>query len=407
MFMRVWVSIIIIGFFNFKIAAGQDFSGLWEGILYQEGKTDTFSYTVKINQSGTALSGTSFSVSPDEHADASFAISGVISNQTIILQEIQQNHPASPKWCLKYMTLRFEKRPDGSWLLGDWQAEGCVPGKIRLKKEGTGQAVRKALVTEEVPFSLKGKWTGFLSQTDRTYGFYYEFNLGPSDGQSYIVSEGNGGSAKHQLTWTFNERDSMLHIEELNILEKSDGDWRWCIKNADLKLSRSAHTDQLSGNWSGYIEGYNMETGPCASGQLFLEKPVQTKQVNQSTEALQKPYEESNARKVKVQRVIEVKSPKLKIRVWDNGTVDGDVATIILNGQILFENYRVTKTRYARLVTLQAENNLMVLHAEDLGDIAPNTVAVSIDDGVKEQVLIVSSNLEESGAVLIKQFNVN
>jgi hypothetical protein len=34
-------------------------------------------------------------------------------------------------------------------------------------------------------------------------------------------------------------------------------------------------------------------------------------------------------------------------------------------------------------------------------------VAVSIDDGEREQVIIVSSNLEESGAVMIKQFKVD
>lgn len=45
----------------------------------------------------------------------------------------------------------------------------------------------------------------------------------------------------------------------------------------------------------------------------------------------------------------------------------------------------------------------MVLHADDLGDISPNTVAVSIDDGQREQVIIVSSNLAESGALMIRK----
>ena len=54
-------------------------------------------------------------------------------------------------------------------------------------------------------------------------------------------------------------------------------------------------------------------------------------------------------------------------------------------------------------IQLREESNFLIMHANDLGDIAPNTVALSIDDGVKEQRLIVSSNLAESGAVLIKE----
>ena len=38
-------------------------------------------------------------------------------------------------------------------------------------------------------------------------------------------------------------------------------------------------------------------------------------------------------RTIKVERVLEVQSSSIKIKVWDNGTVDGDVATLFLNGE--------------------------------------------------------------------------
>ena len=87
-------------------------------------------------------------------------------------------------------------------------------------------------------------------------------------------------------------------------------------------------------------------------------------------------------------------------------TVDGDIVTVFLNGELLFEKYRVTKHKYAKVVKLKPDDNYLILHAEDLGDISPNTVAVSIDDGVKEQIIILSSNLSESGAIMIKQFKI-
>lgn len=58
-------------------------------------------------------------------------------------------------------------------------------------------------------------------------------------------------------------------------------------------------------------------------------------------------------------------------------------------------------------VTLQERHNFLILPAEDLGDISPNTVAVSVDDGIREQIIILSSNLRESGAVLIREVRVD
>ena len=102
----------------------------------------------------------------------------------------------------------------------------------------------------------------------------------------------------------------------------------------------------------------------------------------------------------------EVRSRDLYLRVWDNGTVDGDVVTLFLNGRRILHNFRVSKRKRVIPVTLEAANNFLILHAEDLGDIIPNTVAVSIDDGFKEQIIILSSNLAESGAVLIREVKV-
>ena len=48
--------------------------------------------------------------------------------------------------------------------------------------------------------------------------------------------------------------------------------------------------------------------------------------------------------------------------------------------------------------------NLLILHAENLGDLPPNTIAVSLDDGSSEQLIIMNANLEESGAILIQAF---
>jgi hypothetical protein len=136
-----------------------------------------------------------------------------------------------------------------------------------------------------------------------------------------------------------------------------------------------------------------------------LEKPVIKKE-----EAAQKPvyqdYLTNQGRKVQAERVLEVRRKQVKIRVWDNGTVDGDVLSLFVNGELLLKNYRVTRNKYELFVTLDKPVNYLILHAINLGSISPNTVAVSVDDGTGEQVVIVSSNLDTSGAVMIREFTV-
>lgn len=382
---------------------GQQLAGEWEGTLSQEGKSETFYYLLQLDQDGDAVSGNSFSRTPDEQHSARFVVTGYWDGAQLILQEIHQTEPETPRWCMKYATLQLGSDNGVPTLEGGWEAKGCTPGKLMLKQRVT---VTEELVEREVPFTIEGKWTGHLAQSDRDYGFYFELMLEQAEnGESYIVSEGNGGSAHHALNWsmTSSEDEQELHFEESKVVIRTDDKWKWCIKSGTLKVRQEAHKYVLEGEWSGYIEGFTPESGPCASGSIYLEKPILTETFKKQSVAAAKPYEDENKRKVKVGQVIEVKNEQLRIRVWDNGTVDGDFVTLFLNGERILHNYRVNKVKRGILVKLNQNDNFLILHAEDLGDISPNTVAVSIDDGEREQRIILSSNLRESGAILIKK----
>jgi len=382
----------------------QNGSGQWQGVLTQPGKTDTFFYQVDLRQTGQSVSGTSYSRSTDGKSAARFTLTGVWDGKQLVLQEIEQTEPKNGGWCLKYALLQYTTNGGLEQLAGDWKASGCTPGKLFLQRPLTNQEI---ITTAEEPFTWQGRWTGQLSQSDRDYGFFYELNLqNDRVGESRIVSEDNGGSAKHDLKYSFSNKDSIFIIKELKVNHKTDPQWKWCIKSATLRLQRTASAYTLTGNWQGYLEGYTPQTGKCASGKLYLEKPIENRQIRQLEQQHSQLYEVENRREVRVSRVIEVQKPFIRIKVWDSGIVDGDVITLFLNGKKILNKYRVSKTKYAVPVTLAEDNNFLILHAEDLGSIPPNTIAVSVDDGTKEQMLVLSSDLKTSGAVLVKQFKI-
>lgn len=401
--MKVLLSLIVF-FFTSTIIWTQDLSGIWEGTLYQDDRDKTYYYQVQIEQNNGIIKGTSFSRDEETGNKAQFTLTGAWNGEQLVLQEIEQVSPPTPKWCLKYITLELMTGPS-SRLEGRWKADGCRPGKLILNSPKQLEPQQDYL--PETSFNIAGKWMGFLYQDDRNYGFYYEVDIDEGgEGTSYIVSEDNGGSAYIKLNWDYDPEEERLMIKETAVREKTDEKWPWCIKSAKLNLKAAKDRHMLEGDWLGYIEGHTQKSGACAPGKMLLERIIPSPEIKEEEKKML-PYEQNAKRKVKVERVVEVSSPNIRIKVWDNGIVDGDIVTIFLNGKQLLENHRVNKRKFGMNVQLNESTNFLILHAEDLGDITPNTVAVSIDDGQREQVIILSSNLRESGAVMIKEFKVD
>ncbi|MEL6657220.1 MAG: hypothetical protein AAFN81_26585 [Bacteroidota bacterium] len=372
----------------------QDLGGVWRGKVWQKDSQDTFFYEINLQHNGEALAGQALSRSSDGSISATFNLSGRVSDKQITLQEVEQLTPESAKWCLKYLSLQLSAN---NQLSGEWTATGCRPGIVLLQRAG-------GTYTEEVPFTYPGRWSGHLSQSDRDYGFYYELNLKPDGtGTSKIVSEDAGGEAIHQLQWQ--ETATGISFSEPEVLERTDPKWKWCLKSGQLIQSRTDGRYELEGDWGGYLEHKTPNNGACAPGMVYLNKPVLSKTVTEHIQPETEQYTERTQRTVKVDRVLKVRSDNIRIKVWDNGIVDGDILTLFLNGQQILHKYRVNKRRWSIPVDIIRGENLLILHAEDLGDISPNTVAVAIDDGVSEQVIVLSSNLRESGAILIQPFD--
>lgn len=389
--------LLILPVFHVLLLSGQSLSGVWTGQLTQEEVAGAFTYEINLTQDGEALSGLATARTADGKHTARFTLAGKVNGTKITLQEILQTEPAKPRWCLKFAVLDWS-RHDGMWQLeGAWTADGCKPGRLRLQKPAPDDAP-----------GFTGIWTGHLSQSDRQYGFFYQIVLeAGGTGYSSIVSEGSGGSARHDLSWRMEPGTDLIRIQEGRVVEKTDPKWRWCIKSAELTLRREDMRMVLEGDWQGFIEGSADQGGACAPGRMFLEKPILPPAVAQQSEQQSTDYTTEQGRKVSVGNVIQVARPDIRIRVWDNGVVDGDIATLFLNGKRVLNRYKVGKNKYSIPVKLEAENNVLVLHAESLGSVPPNTVAVSVYDGVKEQVIVLCSNLEESGAVLIRTFRVD
>lgn len=100
-------------------------------------------------------------------------------------------------------------------------------------------------------------------------------------------------------------------------------------------------------------------------------------------------------------KTIEIDNETFRVDLYDNGEIDGDSISLFYNGRLLLSHRRLSDK--AITLTLKVENpkdvNELVMYAENLGEIPPNTALMVITDGDSRYEVRISSDLKNSGAI--------
>ncbi len=107
-------------------------------------------------------------------------------------------------------------------------------------------------------------------------------------------------------------------------------------------------------------------------------------------------------RKNTEQSHIEVNVKSITLNVYDNAIVDGDTVSIFYNGKLLLSHQRLSEKPIVLNLELdeQQTRHEIILFAENLGGIPPNTALIVVLAGDKRYELFSSASLEEN-AVLV------
>lgn len=106
---------------------------------------------------------------------------------------------------------------------------------------------------------------------------------------------------------------------------------------------------------------------------------------------------------------IEVESDSLRVDVYDNGEIDGDIISVFYNQQLIMHNQKLThKSIHIDLVLdTTREVNEVTMFAENLGLIAPNTALMVVHDGKKQYNIRLSSSLQKNATIRIRRKKSN
>ncbi len=111
-------------------------------------------------------------------------------------------------------------------------------------------------------------------------------------------------------------------------------------------------------------------------------------------------------RKTAIIRSIDFKSDSLTLVLYDNGIVDGDTVSVVLNGEVIIPNQGLSTQAYRKMIIITPEMGdslLLVMYAENLGSIPPNTGLLILEDGTDRQEIRFEGDLKTSSAVILRR----
>jgi len=385
-----WVAFLLLFtllFGNSSYISAQNISGQWIGNFTSEEDPEGSGtdYVLEIESNGSQLSGYSYTY---------FSIAGkryfVIcklkgtydkGSKSMVISEIETvktNTPPDFENCHQSHQLTYLKQKDKETLVGKWKPfekeSTCGKGFTSLE--------RKALVKENNN-PAPGKSTTTVNKSNKP-------SPNPATKPTTTVPKNQPISKinpKQQLAPKQTTKPKLQTIAKTPVkpLEQPKLE----LKEENLPTPPKAAQQTLKDNFS---------------EKKTTEKPIVPFEGGKAKNIPENTKEKLSKRTYQVIKVIEVSAATIKVEIYDNGQIDGDVVSIFLNEKQLISSKMLT----AQPITIQikVEDNEdeydLIMYAESLGSIPPNTALMVVTTPTQRYEINISSNEQTSGAIRFK-----
>lgn len=111
---------------------------------------------------------------------------------------------------------------------------------------------------------------------------------------------------------------------------------------------------------------------------------------------------ELEGRKVRKGRTVEVHSEEITIQVYDKNEIDGDSISLYYGDSLIVRNLALTDKKVS--YTIRVDKNKpkqVVLYAENMGSVPPNTACMVIKDGRRTSEIVLQSDYKFSDSIML------
>ena len=267
-----------------------------------------------------------------------------------------------------------------------------------------------AFASDTLYFAGKIKVSKSLS-----YKYYLRFTINIKNQLTgYSLSDPGGlNETKTRITGTYDSLNKIIKFEESNILrsrvdlKKND----LCFVSASLILKNTKLVETLSGKFKGFGAD---RTTQCANGEIQLINTDRAKAILEKIANKEDNPEVIHSDKNTKNKLIKIDDEKgkefeitgnsIKLTIWDNGQVDGDRISIMLNGKYLLENYS-TVAAPKMIETLLSGNisDTIKIIALNEGTLPPNTAAIIIETPFEKYKILTQANTNEVRSIYLRK----
>ena len=156
----------------------------------------------------------------------------------------------------------------------------------------------------------------------------------------------------------------------------------------------AGHKDVLEGHWDDLTIRLEKKAPPF----IPLALPIHKKKDS----VLSKQDQALQSRESPVAATIPVRgTDTVRIELYDNGEIDGDSVSLYLNNELLLQHLRLTAEGKVLLVPIDKSLpvNRLILFAENLGKLPPNTALMEVTVHGKTYHLFLSTDYKRNASI--------
>jgi hypothetical protein len=250
---------------------------------------------------------------------------------------------------------------------------------------------------------LTGQWTGSAMAEGQNHKLVLSINEGDSSfaGMLHWYTPETQTIRHIVVSGRFYARDSTLSIrEDSGIAQGPPGGFYI------LFYRRTAgRRDVLEGQWHAgddYTGRYDLTIRLEKKAPPFIPMPVLKPIIHKKDSMDANRYPILKGRESVVAAHIPVKgNDTIRVELYDNGEIDGDSVSLFVNGELLVQHIRLAAQPKMLLIPIDKSLpvNTLLLVAENLGRLPPNTALMVVTVRGKSYNLFLSTDYKKNASV--------
>ena len=354
---------------SFSQSAPVDMTGLWTGLMFNDTTELNYRYEIAISEKKGKLIG---------YSQTFFILDGIeyygvkklkitIDGDKVITQDLkllENNYPIKPpKGVYVVNVLNFELKKDVMMLSGMFETN-----RTREYAPATGYVhVERKIDVKQSPLVKQLEKMGLMSEL------------------SFVPAE-----KPNEATAAIMPKTDVTEKEQPAVkakpVEKE--------KPAEVKVVKTKPVKEKNVTKAKEV---------TETKEAIVKKEPETKtapEVKQKQAAA-----DINSRVIETIQSVNYSSDSLVISLYDNGEVDGDTVSVLMNGNVIMPMVGLTTNAVRKTINTKdiTDSIQIVMYAENLGTLPPNTGLLIVYDGKERYEIRFSGDLKRNAAIVFKK----